>query len=270
MIQRVSQWILEKRERHFLNQLLKISEHLEDKPTESQKEKDVFSVFLNEFPMKAGKNLLEVLVYKGILSAYKMNAAILFFPFFEQDSILRKISREYWIRYFSIMAKRCRLKIFLPFQISPLTGLWVEEDGVTSNIDSLGGLYKDNCVFAGSEHGEKMCFMNLEQLKNPELLIEAKTRNCNVILLYTKEITHELEVFSNGRALQFDFYVVCISSEKVFAYGPTIWGADKPFFLKKFERKTSQQLFGFQLPLRTPEIGDIDAFQREWTKSLSE
>ena len=173
-----------------------------------------------------------------------------------RDRSIRPESDEvYWQRFFGV-GDAVQLHIFLPRK-REAGGVWYYSDGNDESISARCAAWR----MTGGSAIVSRVVLRTSGAKDPSRLSELARQNTRLVVLYTPEIPRDLEIFAGGRSLQFDLFFLIISPLRVYVTGPSIWGADRPYFNKDFYLQREAELFSCHIPLGFPEFG----YEREVT-----
>jgi len=263
MIRKVSQcWALRKT-KGMIDELLKQSRESYNKAPRVEVNPALFAVYLDRFSTGEQKKRFEANLYGGIHGAWRIGSAFLFLPIFETGVFAQKATEVYWHRFFSSLAVEYALPIFLPQKREPLIGTWYHSAGSAEGVKAIDAPRPAMLENLSGSPTSRIFFCELAALKDPLRLSELKQRNADVVVLYTPEIPRDLEIFAGGRSLQFDLFFLVIAPKRVYVTGPSVWGADRPYFNQDFHLQREAELFTCHIPLGLPKFGnDNDYIER--------
>lgn len=261
MIQKVNEWWQKRKAKNTLDELLKQSRESLLKTRRVETDTTLFAVYLDRLSTGGSTKRFEANLYGGINGAWRIGSGIIFLPVYETDVFDRKATEVYWRRFFSGLATRYNLHIFLPRGNGRLEGVWYYSDGNDESIKAPDSASAWRMAGSSANHVSRVVFCEPQALKDPSRLSELARQNTRLVVLYTSEIPRDLEIFAGGRSLQFDLFFLIISPLRVYVTGPSIWGADRPYFNKDFYLQREAELFSCHIPLGFPEFG----YEREVT-----
>jgi hypothetical protein len=244
----------EKKEKEIIKELLLSAKKNENPNATDYPEETRFAVFLSEVQHPSIKKSVAAFYYLAILSAFRSRSKYIFLPSAERFTAQQKINKEHWREFFLFLCQFYRVYCFIPYQENPIKGEWYSPNGSVGSVDIEKNGDDPICTRIDEKNDVNQLFCHLNILKNPEKLREAKNKKVRILTIYTSGISRETEVFAGGRGLQYDLFVLVISPGKIYLTGPSIWGADKPYFHREFIRKTASELFSFHIPFQLPVI----------------